>query len=579
MWSQPQQALLIDSILRGFDIPKIFLRKRRDGSSHLFDVIDGKQRLTAIWAYFANDLPLLRSEPFPELGDLSGKHWSDLSSDARDRLQFSTITISTIQQATDDEIRELFLRLQDGEPLNAAERRNAMTGPVRDFVADSMAKHDLWRNTRIRSGRFGWHEHSAIVLALIVAGGPVGLKGADLLKLYSNEKFDPEGADADRAIRLLDGLHEATEAGPGFIRTRWGLVDLALVLMRLTAERTSVPPWEAMQFFKDFEARRRSVAETLIELQTRAVTGILDREAWAAEPDAADPITSDELTYHLAFAREGASKENVEKRHAVMYRKFLEFLDGERGLVGLMKWADIVFGRPMAVAATMAIPIVGFRDEIGWREITIGGLCLLVILHSVASYVREQRVGYRLGRNYMRVWRRTLDLVVELSHFTAENPRPWIVELYLPRYERTLRWRWPFVVKRTLWRELPVSLGIPLASRPVIDGEHELFGECFAKGNSVLWWDSRFVSMDLDCDNHFDRLTADTNAELQEMFGMVAVWPLVDKMGRGCMGLLIIHTSRDAEMTTTVLGAFRRKRTRFGVGNAASDIYEHILRR
>ena len=44
VWSQPQQALLIDSILRGFDIPKIFLRKRPDGSSYLFDVIDGKQR-------------------------------------------------------------------------------------------------------------------------------------------------------------------------------------------------------------------------------------------------------------------------------------------------------------------------------------------------------------------------------------------------------------------------------------------------------------------------------------------------------------------------------------------------------
>ena len=54
VWSAAQQALLIDSILRGFDVPKIFLRKLPDGNPRLFSVIDGKQRLTAIWR-FLND--------------------------------------------------------------------------------------------------------------------------------------------------------------------------------------------------------------------------------------------------------------------------------------------------------------------------------------------------------------------------------------------------------------------------------------------------------------------------------------------------------------------------------------------
>ena len=51
VWSKAQRSLLIDSILRGFDIPKIFLRKQSEGSPRLFDVIDGKQRLTAIWEF------------------------------------------------------------------------------------------------------------------------------------------------------------------------------------------------------------------------------------------------------------------------------------------------------------------------------------------------------------------------------------------------------------------------------------------------------------------------------------------------------------------------------------------------
>ena len=233
VWSQGQQALLIDSIIRGFDIPKIFLRKRPDGSPYLFDVIDGKQRLTAIWQFTSDHLSLLRqSPPFPKLGDLSGQRWSELSDEARDRVQFANITVSKIEAATDDEIRELFLRLQDGEPLNAAERRHAMSGPLRDFVAEDLARHQLWELTRLRVARFGREEHAAIVVALVVNGGPTGLKGADLHRLYEIESFDPDGPVAGRVVELLDDLQAIAACAPGYVRTRWGLVDLALVLMR-----------------------------------------------------------------------------------------------------------------------------------------------------------------------------------------------------------------------------------------------------------------------------------------------------------------------------------------------------------
>ena len=142
VWSRPQQALLIDSILRGFDIPKIYVRKLPPGGNHLFDVIDGKQRLTAIWRFVSDDFSLSRNaECFPDLGNLSGKRWSQLPASAKDVLQFASVTVSAIENATDENIHELFLRLQKGEPLRSAEKRNAMAGPVRDFVVDRMAKH------------------------------------------------------------------------------------------------------------------------------------------------------------------------------------------------------------------------------------------------------------------------------------------------------------------------------------------------------------------------------------------------------------------------------------------------------
>lgn len=329
VWSEPQQALLIDSILRGFDIPKIYLRKRRDGSRFLFDVIDGKQRLTAIWRFITDDLRLLKTTgPFPQLGDLGGKQWSDLSDEAKDTLQFANITVSKIEAATDEEIRELFLRLQQGTPLNAAEKRNAMPCPVRDFVANVLADHSLWPETRLRAARYGYDEHSAIVLALILKNGPTALKGADLFRLYESEGFDPEGSIACRTINILDTMYEVATCSPGAIRTRWGLVDLVLILLRLEDEHCTVAPDQIMRFFEKFESERRSVAAVLADFQTLRVEQLTDSDSLPDE-DTELPlrVSSEMLRYHLAFVREGASKENVTQRSTIMYQQLNAFLN------------------------------------------------------------------------------------------------------------------------------------------------------------------------------------------------------------------------------------------------------------
>ena len=127
--------------------------------------------------------------------------------------------MSKVEDATNDEIRELFLRLQRGEPLNAAEKRHAMSGPLRDFVASRLAVHELWEFTRLRAVRFGRDEHSAIVLALVCHDGPTGLKGADLHRLYEADDFDPDGPVARRTIGLLNQLQRMAAVSPGTIRT------------------------------------------------------------------------------------------------------------------------------------------------------------------------------------------------------------------------------------------------------------------------------------------------------------------------------------------------------------------------
>ena len=53
VWKLTKKQKLIDSILRGYDIPKIYLRKSPD-DAYEHEIVDGQQRLRAIWE-FANE--------------------------------------------------------------------------------------------------------------------------------------------------------------------------------------------------------------------------------------------------------------------------------------------------------------------------------------------------------------------------------------------------------------------------------------------------------------------------------------------------------------------------------------------
>lgn len=319
VWSVPQKRLLMDSILRGYDIPKIYLRKLPQGSSRLYEMVDGKQRTTALWEFFDNAYRLAKSLEVSGLGELGGKSYSELSEAARDGLTFAQVTVSEILDASDDEIEELFLRLQKGEPLRAAEKRNAISGPVRDFVRDVLANHSVFPNLGLPSKRYGWHEAGAIALILALNEGPTSLKGADLSALYEASDFDPHGDTATRTVHLLDQMNEIALVAPGTIRTRWGFVDLFVTLMMLEKEGEHPDPKVVMDFFTDFEDERLKSQRLLDGLRTE----VTEVAAQGGEPSVIEmpDLKRDMYVYVSAFSREGATEKSVRERTNVMHSR------------------------------------------------------------------------------------------------------------------------------------------------------------------------------------------------------------------------------------------------------------------
>jgi len=66
--------------------------------------------------------------------------YQDLPDELRVLLDTYSLDVVVLQNADEEEIREMFLRLQNGTSLKAQEKRNAMPGKMRDFV-HQLTKH------------------------------------------------------------------------------------------------------------------------------------------------------------------------------------------------------------------------------------------------------------------------------------------------------------------------------------------------------------------------------------------------------------------------------------------------------
>ncbi|MGW7208689.1 DUF262 domain-containing protein [Streptomyces sp. NPDC054837] len=165
IWSVDKQQLLIDSLINGFDVPKIYFhefvsRRTIDGTRMRYAIIDGKQRLQAIWEFLDNNFPLADDFKYFEDSDVDARNltYSELAEKyPQIAAYFNATSLDIIAIRTDDLeiIEEMFSRLNEAIPLNAAEKRNALGGPVPPAVR-ALAEHSFFKdcltfgNTRYR---------------------------------------------------------------------------------------------------------------------------------------------------------------------------------------------------------------------------------------------------------------------------------------------------------------------------------------------------------------------------------------------------------------------------------------------
>ncbi len=134
IWSDEKKSFFIDSILKNFPIPPVFLHQiiDEDSGSTKYDVIDGKQRLSSIIDFIENKIPVSDENDHSPFYDesIDGVFFEDLETEElrqyKKKFWKYPIPIEYVDSTEKPIIDNIFDRLnRNGEPLNGQELRKS----------------------------------------------------------------------------------------------------------------------------------------------------------------------------------------------------------------------------------------------------------------------------------------------------------------------------------------------------------------------------------------------------------------------------------------------------------------------
>jgi hypothetical protein len=209
VWKERDRAKLIESILRNYPLPAIFLYRREEGGKLIYDVIDGKQRLESIFMFMGAMRG--RYETFTQLSEDGVRERVDWRLLKRRQLQplMTGYELPVIEVDGDiGDIIDVFVRINStGKPLTRQEQRHAKYyhTPFLKEAARLARRFESYfvRHGILSAGQVSRMKHVELVCELMMSlvQGDVLNKKTALDRVMATGSYD--GRQTQKATKLV----------------------------------------------------------------------------------------------------------------------------------------------------------------------------------------------------------------------------------------------------------------------------------------------------------------------------------------------------------------------------------------
>lgn len=157
VWDIKRKSLLIESMIIGYPVPAFYARR---DEKKVFDMLDGKQRSSAICGYLNNEYAL---EGVSE--EYEGKYFSDLPEEVQDDIISYSLTVYYFEDITDEEVNEMFYRLNNGKALTAIELTRVKAKSFEKIK--ELSKHEIFTEA-LKESQINRYTNEDIVIKALV---------------------------------------------------------------------------------------------------------------------------------------------------------------------------------------------------------------------------------------------------------------------------------------------------------------------------------------------------------------------------------------------------------------------------
>lgn len=161
IWKQRQKIELIESIRNSYGIGVLVLYINDNGQ---FEILDGQQRLLAINQWL-NDRLEVEKTNIPKFSEMNEQERYLLNAYCVYYLKLKSYD----PESKEEDIIQTFLRLQEGTPLNKAEKISAYRGEFKDTFKSIREEHKVFEYLGVEK-RFRWRQLAAELLLIELEG-------------------------------------------------------------------------------------------------------------------------------------------------------------------------------------------------------------------------------------------------------------------------------------------------------------------------------------------------------------------------------------------------------------------------